>query len=443
MFLSPGSRQRVRSVPVARNNRAPQVNLYNVSDLSTANFFGNNYRLQVIANRAGIISQQIQNTNNTNFPSAISGNGWVRAGGEGTQSFGVVARATAEVAGGVSNEFDAYNNSTQDAPTTVPRNDIPGTTSTWTTSLSLSSGSTTGKVNWAALYITQDGNSPIQFNYGIYYHPSAVKVTGLYIDADATHSPTTSAFIKNTGQGSNIHGLFQTTGTAVAKNPFLGHLNSSGVATFQVNQDGSIISTANAVATASPTPYGWYFAGLDSTSTGGYFDTFAAASLLRFRRADGTGASPGNIATSDIVGLIASQVRVNGAYTTDTARITFIYTGAGGASADNGTQIQLSTTPNASTALTQAVIIQGSGGIAIGSSTDPGTGGLLCNVAAGIGTNTLTSSFLAITAGTTAKSQINFGASTAPTSPNNGDFWFDGTNFKARVGGVTKTFTII
>lgn len=52
------------------------------------------------------------------------------------------------------------------------------------------------------------------------------------------------------------------------------------------------------------------------------------------------------------------------------------------------------------------------------------------------------SAFAAIAAGTAAAAQINFGASAAPTTPNNGDFWFDGTNFKARVGGVTKTFTI-
>jgi hypothetical protein len=59
----------------------------------------------------------------------------------------------------------------------------------------------------------------------------------------------------------------------------------------------------------------------------------------------------------------------------------------------------------------------------------------------GIGTAVLTSAFAAIAAGTTAKSQINFGASTAPTSPNNGDFWFDGTNLNIRISGSTKTLT--
>lgn len=50
---------------------------------------------------------------------------------------------------------------------------------------------------------------------------------------------------------------------------------------------------------------------------------------------------------------------------------------------------------------------------------------------------------LAISAGTTGASQINLASSTAPTSPNNGDIWFDGTNLKMQIGGVTKTFTIV
>jgi len=50
---------------------------------------------------------------------------------------------------------------------------------------------------------------------------------------------------------------------------------------------------------------------------------------------------------------------------------------------------------------------------------------------------------LSIGAGTTAKAQINLAASVAPTTPNNGDIWFDGTNIKMQVGGVTKTFTLV
>ncbi len=50
---------------------------------------------------------------------------------------------------------------------------------------------------------------------------------------------------------------------------------------------------------------------------------------------------------------------------------------------------------------------------------------------------------LSLSAGTTSNAQINLASSTAPTSPNNGDIWFDGTDIKMRIGGVTKTFTLV
>jgi hypothetical protein len=75
--------------------------------------------------------------------------------------------------------------------------------------------------------------------------------------------------------------------------------------------------------------------------------------------------------------------------------------------------------------------------------------------AGGKGTNTIvlgntsitdtyiTAGKLNLSAGTTSKAQINLASSTAPTSPVDGDIWFDGTNVKIRVAGVTKTFTIV
>jgi hypothetical protein len=50
---------------------------------------------------------------------------------------------------------------------------------------------------------------------------------------------------------------------------------------------------------------------------------------------------------------------------------------------------------------------------------------------------------LGTSASTTSLASLNIPAGTAPTSPNNGDIWFDGTNLKIRIGGVTKTFTIV
>jgi hypothetical protein len=46
-------------------------------------------------------------------------------------------------------------------------------------------------------------------------------------------------------------------------------------------------------------------------------------------------------------------------------------------------------------------------------------------------------------AATTAKASLRIPSGTAPTSPVNGDIWFDGTNIQMRIGGVTKTFTLL
>lgn len=45
-------------------------------------------------------------------------------------------------------------------------------------------------------------------------------------------------------------------------------------------------------------------------------------------------------------------------------------------------------------------------------------------------------------AGATGKSPMRLLSGVAPTSPVNGDVWFDGTNIKMQIGGVTKTFTL-
>lgn len=60
----------------------------------------------------------------------------------------------------------------------------------------------------------------------------------------------------------------------------------------------------------------------------------------------------------------------------------------------------------------------------------------------GIGGNVAAlTSHCTIAAGTTGKSQINLASSTAPSSPVNGDIWFDGTDLKLRAGGTTYTIT--
>jgi hypothetical protein len=48
-----------------------------------------------------------------------------------------------------------------------------------------------------------------------------------------------------------------------------------------------------------------------------------------------------------------------------------------------------------------------------------------------------------LAASVAARASLRIPSGTAPTSPTNGDIWFDGTDLKMRIGGVTKTFTLI
>ncbi len=51
--------------------------------------------------------------------------------------------------------------------------------------------------------------------------------------------------------------------------------------------------------------------------------------------------------------------------------------------------------------------------------------------------------WLHLMASTTAAASLRMPSGVAPTTPNNGDIWFDGTDIKMRIGGVTKVFTLV
>jgi hypothetical protein len=48
-----------------------------------------------------------------------------------------------------------------------------------------------------------------------------------------------------------------------------------------------------------------------------------------------------------------------------------------------------------------------------------------------------------LTASTVSRASLIFRTGVAPTVPVNGDIWFDGTNLFMRIGGATKTFTLV
>ena len=91
-------------------------------------------------------------------------------------------------------------------------------------------------------------------------------------------------------------------------------------------------------------------------------------------------------------------------------------------------------------ASTQVLRLLGTNGIQIVRFDDT-TGGASYFGRVSFGTHAPTS-FMDIQAATTSAASLRIRSGVAPTSPNDGDIWFDGTNFKCRIGGVTKTITV-
>jgi hypothetical protein len=76
------------------------------------------------------------------------------------------------------------------------------------------------------------------------------------------------------------------------------------------------------------------------------------------------------------------------------------------------------------------------GGSSVAQMTLTSAGNLCIGVTSG-------TDLLNIGASTATRAQINLTAGVAPTLPNDGDIWFDGTDLKMQIGGVVKTFTLV
>lgn len=59
------------------------------------------------------------------------------------------------------------------------------------------------------------------------------------------------------------------------------------------------------------------------------------------------------------------------------------------------------------------------------------------------GTHTSATAFVDISASNSSSASLRIRNGVTPTTTNDGDIWYDGTDLKMRVGGVTKTFTLI
>jgi hypothetical protein len=62
--------------------------------------------------------------------------------------------------------------------------------------------------------------------------------------------------------------------------------------------------------------------------------------------------------------------------------------------------------------------------------------------AAGQAAGSVPTALVDVGASTTAAASLRIRSGTAPTSPNDGDIWFDGTALRIRIGGLTRTVTV-
>lgn len=90
----------------------------------------------------------------------------------------------------------------------------------------------------------------------------------------------------------------------------------------------------------------------------------------------------------------------------------------------------------------QAGSLQGS--YVIADSYDlPSSPRLIVTTSGRVGFGQFPTAVIDIKAGSTTGAQLRFRTSGAPTTPNDGDIWYDGTNLKMQIGGTTKTFTLV
>lgn len=201
------------------------------------------------ANRSAVVGQSVQNVNPSVAPAivpAVIGYGVITPSGAGNQVQGVFARGEAQAPGGATGiEIDAWNTSGLDSPDSYPAVDSYGTGNVWTFGAKIAPAGT--NINWAGINFVQEPTPPgnSSFRVGIYATPAVFQHYGLFFDADATHSPTNSAYIRNTGQGSNLHLGLQTMGSPVVGNPVMQCLDALGNVVTNLKQSGQFITGDN------------------------------------------------------------------------------------------------------------------------------------------------------------------------------------------------------
>lgn len=142
-----------------------------------------------------------------------------------------------------------------------------------------------------------------------------------------------------------------------------------------------LVATANSTTLPNP-PSGTVLqvGGANGVASPGVvMDGFAGGPTMTFRRADTTAASPSAVQSGEV--LMNFGATGFGATVYSTSNRLQIVGKATEAWSDTaqGTSIQFNTTPNGTAAAALSLIIQNSGGVGVGTATDPGIGAILAN----------------------------------------------------------------
>jgi len=219
----------------------------------------------------------------------------------------------------------------------------------------------------------------VQADYGIH-------LVGMTLGINAYDSPGFSvsaagvgAFGNPTaGQQGKIFLLGATSGTAtLAASATGGFLGLNDLAA-----DSLLTVNANTGSTVAPrTGTNLHVTGADTATNTLSLDSFGGLNAISSRRSDGTRASKTALATSDALASFTGEGYDGTAYTSGGAVAINFTASQTWTNAAHGTYINMFTVPNGTTTLTEAMRIQNSGGVSIGTTTDPGIGNLLANVA--------------------------------------------------------------
>jgi hypothetical protein len=128
------------------------------------------------------------------------------------------------------------------------------------------------------------------------------------------------------------------------------------------------------------------FVGADGSNNVMSFDTFAAAPQFVFRRANTSAAARSQVASADNLFVIGGMGwDGSGAYSaTSQAVLRAVAEEAWVDATHHGARVEVRTTPKASATAATAATFWGSGGLSVGSTTDPGFGGLALHPAASV-----------------------------------------------------------